>query len=98
MQLRRMLSNVLLCNGMGFPQPLSKEETLLNFLGYRAGVKGPEKVLHQVNSKEYPALDVHRGSVSVWRRVVDPWFPEVDYNLFCHVHIQRQFADFVPVH
>lgn len=31
-------------------QPSQKVETVLGFLGYRAGVEGPGKVLHQVNA------------------------------------------------
>lgn len=47
---------------------------LLGFLGYGAGVDGPEEVFDQVNAKEFGALDdVLSGPVHTKWRVVTLW-------------------------
>lgn len=71
---------------------------LLGLLSYEAGVEGPGEVFHQVTTKEFCALDdLHRGSIDVKCTVISLCSHEVDIQLFCFVHIQRQVVDSTPV-
>lgn len=107
MQLLRILSVVPIemiphCENrwweLGFPQFSKEAETLLGFLGNGAGVEGPSKVLHQVNTGEFGVLDnLHQGAFDDQQGVIALCLPEIHSHLFCFVHNHRQIVGFAPV-
>lgn len=62
---------------------------------YGAGVEGQGEVLCHVHTKEFGALDPHRGFINVQWRVVNPWTPQIK-RFTCFVHVQGQDVDFAP--
>lgn len=70
----------------------------LCLLGQRCGVIGPGEILRHVRPQELDAAHpLHCSSVDGLWGMLRVASPEVDHNLFCVPHVQKEIVVFTPL-
>ncbi len=83
--------------GSGSSQFAEKVETLMCFLGQCCGVISPREVLWDVHTQELGAAQsLHSRTVAGQRSMPSVHSPEVNNNLLCLLHIQKEIVVTAP--
>ncbi len=83
--------------GSGSSEFAEEVETLLCFLGQCCSVVSPGEVLCDVHTQKLGAArSLHSRTVDGQRSMLSVHFPEINNNLLCLLHIQREIVDPAP--